>query len=93
LSSTQLTDNFTIRLAQIWWHPKNLFRVGENKLITKKIMKNLELQSLGLRELDAREMVEMEGGKGSGWFAVLDALDEFVDGFIEGWNEAKKRRP
>jgi hypothetical protein len=56
-------------------------------------MKNLELQSLGLRELDAREMVEMEGGKGSGWFAVLDALDEFVDGFIEGWNEAKKRRP
>jgi hypothetical protein len=25
-------------------------------------MKNLELQSLGLRELDAKEMVEMDGG-------------------------------
>ena len=75
MSSTQLTDNFTIRLAQIWWHPKNLFRVGENKLITKKIMKNLELQSLGLMELDAKEMVEMEGGICFFKFVLRGVLD------------------
>jgi len=58
-------------------------------------MKNVELQSLGLMELDAREMAEVDGGgqKAIKIFNILDAIDDFVDGFIDGWNEAKKRRP
>ncbi len=38
-------------------------------------MKNLELQSLGLRELDAKEMVEMEGGICFFKFVLRGVLD------------------
>lgn len=55
-------------------------------------MKNLELQSLGLMELDAREMINLEGGNALRLFGILDAIDDFVDGFKAGWNEAKQAR-
>ncbi|MDD3567363.1 MAG: class IIb bacteriocin, lactobin A/cerein 7B family [Bacteroidales bacterium] len=52
-------------------------------------MKELSLNNLGVQELDAREMVEVDGG--FAWIAVVGAIiyvynnwDDFAEGFKEG---------
>ncbi len=56
-------------------------------------MKNLELQSLGLMELDAKEMVETEGGNPFllYWAAFLLSVEVYdgITDFSEGFREAQ----
>ncbi|MEO8255657.1 MAG: hypothetical protein ABI554_14855 [Flavobacterium sp.] len=54
-------------------------------------MKNLE--NLGLVELNAQELQEVEGGNGWGrWFLeeVVENWDEIKKGFREGFNAGNK---
>jgi len=60
-------------------------------------MKRLELSNFGVLEMDAREMIEQDGGNNTpGWIKklgwgyllteVVDNWDEIKKGFSDGWN-------
>ncbi|MDQ0969732.1 hypothetical protein QFZ20_005135 [Flavobacterium sp. W4I14] len=61
-------------------------------------MKNLKLESFGVLEMDAKEMLIIDGGgKGwGGWFAVIDFIvengEDIYNGFSDGWNGKPKRQ-
>lgn len=53
-------------------------------------MNKLELTQFGVQELDAKEMVEVDGGN---WWllpAFYDACMEFGEGFIQGIKDSYK---
>ncbi|MCW8310723.1 hypothetical protein K7A41_05780 [Sphingobacterium sp. InxBP1] len=47
-------------------------------------MKNLNLESLGVQELNAKEMVEIEGGKLVDWLKVIGAAITLAVAIISG---------
>jgi len=55
-------------------------------------MKNLDLNAIGVVEMDALEIIRTDGGsKGGGfWVAVADAIIDYFNGLSDGYNDFKK---
>jgi lactobin A/cerein 7B family class IIb bacteriocin len=60
-------------------------------------MNNLEMKSFGVQELDAEEVVNVDGGWWQLGIAVAGALiyiynegGDFIDGVVQGFNETAK---
>ena len=51
------------------------------------------MKNLNLIELNAQELIEIEGGKSGGWTwlaeQIIDHWDEIKSGFRDGWNAYK----
>jgi len=47
-------------------------------------MNNLDVKKFGVQELNAKEMVEIEGGKFADWLKVLGAAVSLVVAIITG---------
>ena len=65
---------------------------SETKIFTNFKIKN-KMKNLNLIELNAQELIEIEGGKSGGWTwlaeQIIDHWDEIKSGFRDGWNAYK----
>lgn len=60
-------------------------------------MKNLNLESIGVLEIETKELQLIDGGgKGWGWFALVEFVvengEDIYNGFSDGWNGKPKRQ-